>query len=321
MGMPAARVTDLHTCPMVTGLVPHVGGPILPPCAVTVLIGSLPAARVGDLALCAGGPDTIVKGSLGVFINGQPAARIGDLTVHGGVITTGLPTVLIGDIGSGGGAGAGSNSLVAPSPADEAAPPATPTTGLGKDVDALVAKSPTLTDKLTRLQKDGWTILTASSGGSYANRTKKTIVVDTTANATAERQVKTLAHEAGHADYKPDPQVRYRAGMSEDEYASGNAQVSLKDEGEATLTNIQVRNEIKKAGGPDIGLSGKASNHAAYEAAYETVAKGGDRDAARNAIGNVFADGEKTSNTGETYRVYYEKKFREYHKKVSKPSP
>ncbi len=97
MGMPAARVTDLHTCPMVTGLVPHVGGPILPPCAVNVLIGNLPAARVGDLALCAGGPDTIVKGSLGVFINGQPAARIGDLTVHGGVITTGLPSVLIGD--------------------------------------------------------------------------------------------------------------------------------------------------------------------------------------------------------------------------------
>lgn len=110
MGMPAARVTDLHTCPMVTGLVPHVGGPILPPCAVNVLIGNLPAARVGDLALCAGGPDTIVKGSLGVFINGQPAARIGDLTVHGGVITTGLPSVLIGDIWSGGGAGAGGAS-------------------------------------------------------------------------------------------------------------------------------------------------------------------------------------------------------------------
>jgi uncharacterized Zn-binding protein involved in type VI secretion/phage pi2 protein 07 len=110
MGMPAARVTDLHTCPMVTGLVPHVGGPILPPCAVNVLIGNLPAARVGDLALCAGGPDTIVKGSLGVFINGQPAARIGDLTVHGGVITTGLPTVLIGDTWSGGGAGAGAGA-------------------------------------------------------------------------------------------------------------------------------------------------------------------------------------------------------------------
>lgn len=98
MGMPAARVTDLHTCAMVTGLVPHVGGPILPPCAVTVLIGGLPAARVSDLAFCAGGPDAIVKGSLGVFICSMPAARIGDLTVHGGVITTGLPTVLIGDV-------------------------------------------------------------------------------------------------------------------------------------------------------------------------------------------------------------------------------
>lgn len=96
MGMPAARVTDLHTCPMVTGVVPHVGGPILPPCAVTVLTGSLPQARVSDMAVCAGGPDTIVMGSFTVLVNNLPAARVTDLTVHGGVITLGFPTVLIG---------------------------------------------------------------------------------------------------------------------------------------------------------------------------------------------------------------------------------
>lgn len=96
MGMPAARMTDMHTCPMVTGVVPHVGGPILPPCCPTVFIGELPAARVGDMATCVGPPDVIALGSFTVLIGGQPAARLGDMTVHGGVIILGWPTVLIG---------------------------------------------------------------------------------------------------------------------------------------------------------------------------------------------------------------------------------
>ena len=96
MSMPAARVMDMHTCPMVTVLVPHVGGPILPPCCITVLTGMLPQARVTDLALCVGPPDMIIKGSMTVLVQGLPAARLGDLTVHGGVIVMGLPTVLIG---------------------------------------------------------------------------------------------------------------------------------------------------------------------------------------------------------------------------------
>jgi len=96
MGMPAARLSDMHVCPMVTGLVPHVGGPILPPCCPTVLIGELPAARVGDMATCVGPPDVILLGSFTVLIGEQPAARLGDMTVHGGVIVFGWPTVLIG---------------------------------------------------------------------------------------------------------------------------------------------------------------------------------------------------------------------------------
>lgn len=96
MGFPAARVTDMHVCPMVTGIVPHVGGPILPPCAITVLIGGLPAARVGDLCVCVGPPDVIAMGSVTVLTMGQPAARMLDLTVHGGAIVIGCPTVLIG---------------------------------------------------------------------------------------------------------------------------------------------------------------------------------------------------------------------------------
>ncbi len=96
MGKPAARVTDMHVCPMVTGVVPHVGGPILPPAAVTVLTGMLPQARVGDMCVCVGPPDVIVLGSFTVLAMGQPAARMGDLTAHGGTIVLGLPTVLIG---------------------------------------------------------------------------------------------------------------------------------------------------------------------------------------------------------------------------------
>ncbi|WP_245576361.1 PAAR domain-containing protein [Desulfovibrio cuneatus] len=76
--------------------IPHVGGPILPPGCPTVLIGSLPAARVGDMAVCVGPPDTIVQGSATVLIGGLPAARMGDATAHGGSIVFGCPTVLIG---------------------------------------------------------------------------------------------------------------------------------------------------------------------------------------------------------------------------------
>jgi uncharacterized Zn-binding protein involved in type VI secretion len=96
MSPPAARLADMHTCPMVTGVVPHVGGPILPPCAPTVLICYMPAARVTDMATCVGPPDVIVKGSTSVLINYLPAARLGDLTAHGGVIVMGAPTVIIG---------------------------------------------------------------------------------------------------------------------------------------------------------------------------------------------------------------------------------
>src|SRR5947209_17892141 len=94
---PAARVGDMHVCPLVTGVVPHVGGPIIPPCCPTVLIGFLPAARVGDMATCVGPPDVIALGSMTVLIAGQPAARLGDMTAHRGVIIPPCcPTGIIG---------------------------------------------------------------------------------------------------------------------------------------------------------------------------------------------------------------------------------
>ena len=95
MGQPAARLTDMHVCPMLTALVPHVGGPIAGPGAPTVLIGGMPAARVSDMAVCVGPPDVIALGSFTVLVGGMPAARMGDLTAHGGTIVLGYPTVLI----------------------------------------------------------------------------------------------------------------------------------------------------------------------------------------------------------------------------------
>ncbi len=103
MGQPAARVGDLHLCPMITPgtpPVPHVGGPILPPGVVTVLIGGMPAAVMGNMCTCVGPPDMIIRGSFTVLIGGRPAARMGDMTAHGGMIMIGFPTVLIGDVGT-----------------------------------------------------------------------------------------------------------------------------------------------------------------------------------------------------------------------------
>lgn len=96
MGLPAARLTDMHVCPMITVLVPHVGGPVVGPGCPTVLIGGLPAARVGDMAVCVGPPDVIALGAFTVLIGGMPAAQMGSLTAHGGTIVLGCPTVLVG---------------------------------------------------------------------------------------------------------------------------------------------------------------------------------------------------------------------------------
>lgn len=93
----AARVNDMHVCPMLNpGGAPHVGGPVLPPGAPTVLIGGMPAATLGDMCTCSGPPDTIIMGSSTVMIGGKPAARVGDSTAHGGSIIIGCTTVIIG---------------------------------------------------------------------------------------------------------------------------------------------------------------------------------------------------------------------------------
>jgi uncharacterized Zn-binding protein involved in type VI secretion len=96
MGMPAARLTDMHICPMLTVLVPHVGGMIAGPGAPTVLIGGMPAACAGDATVCVGPPGAIAMGSVTTLIGGRPAARMLDPIAHGGMIVLGEFTVLIG---------------------------------------------------------------------------------------------------------------------------------------------------------------------------------------------------------------------------------
>ena len=94
--IPCARVGDMHVCPLVTGVVPHVGGPVMPPGQPMVLVGGMPAATVGTMAVCVGPPDAIVLGSFTVMTGAMPQARLGSLTAHGGTIVVGMPTVLVG---------------------------------------------------------------------------------------------------------------------------------------------------------------------------------------------------------------------------------
>jgi len=99
MSLPAARITDMHVCPMMTpGVppIPHVGGPIVVPGAPTVLIAMLPAAALGSMCVCVGPPSSVIKGSATVLLSNKPAARMTDNTAHGGLIVAGAPTVLIG---------------------------------------------------------------------------------------------------------------------------------------------------------------------------------------------------------------------------------
>jgi uncharacterized Zn-binding protein involved in type VI secretion len=111
-GKPAARVSDLHVCPMVTGTILHVGGPIAPPGCLNVLVGGKPAARITDKAICNGPEDVIVTAATGILIGGLPAARMSDMTAHGGKIVQGFPAVLIADAAGGGGDDEGDGETV-----------------------------------------------------------------------------------------------------------------------------------------------------------------------------------------------------------------
>ncbi len=168
-----------------------------------------------------------------------------------------------------------------------------PSTGLGADVDAMVAMSPTLMANIQALLADGWTIQYGPAGqGSYCDKNKKIIVIDSNEKGNPTAVTQTLAHESGHALYEQDPYVP-PDGLTRQQYIDQNVNRNLKDEAEATLTNATIRSEINNAGGPDIGIAGQQG--AQYQAIADKYPNPADRDLARQEIANVFGAGEVPS--------------------------
>jgi len=252
----------------------------MPPGTPTVLIGNLPAACVGDMCICVGPPDFIAAGAFTILIGGKPAARLGSATAHGGSVVAGFPGVLLGE---------GLSAIAAV---------------VSPEVMAMIIQSPTLVANLTELTNAGWTVQAgAAGGGTTANRATRTITVDANDIGSPLGCTQSLAHETGHALYTLEPEVPMD-GLSRQEYIDRNTARHLRDEGEATLTNAEVREEIRHTSGSDIGIAGTHTDE--YQAAYERYEESGDRNAAREEIGNIFGHGEHPSNsTSEDYSSYY----------------
>ncbi len=203
-------------------------------------------------------------------------------------------------------------ALTALKKAFEPKPPKPVKTGLGDDVDKIANKSPTLRSNIEKLQADGWTIKYGEAGkGSTCDKKTKTILIDPNKKGDPAGITRSLAHESGHGLYKEDPYVPHN-GLTKDEYVSRNVARNLKDEGEATLTNAQVRKEINDAGGPDIGISGTQQDK--YQAIADKYPDPADRDKARKEIGDLFGNGEKASvPPHDTYNDYYGKTYKDFY--------
>jgi len=230
------------------------------------------------------GPGVVINGASTVLIDNLPACRQGDTILEAigpaNRISMGCSNVHIGMSGG------------------------PVTTGFGADVDALASQSSTLADNLRQLLRDGWTIRYGAAGkGSYADRAAKEIVIDSNSRGDTEAIVRVLAHESGHGLYEPDAYVP-PSGLTKEEYVDRNTNSALKDEGEATMTNSDVRKELNDAGAGDIGISGNESEK--YEEIADKYPDPADRDQARQEIGDTFADGENPStDPGKTYKDYY----------------
>jgi type VI secretion system secreted protein VgrG len=245
--------------------------------------------KAGD-TLSITGEKKITEKSKEIYIEGTTklvlAVGASTITMTPGEININAPLVKINC------PSASSSAAAAPAPGDKPVE-----TGLGNDVDELAGKSPTLQRDLEQLKKDGWKIdYGANGGGSFADRSAKTITLDGNLRGNPAAATQTLAHEVGHARYNYVPDF-----SSKDAFVRG----TLADEGAATMKNIEVRREILANGGPDIGIAGNPSNHAAYNSAYNQFLNDGNAGAARSSIGNIFGNGERTSTTGQSYADYY----------------
>jgi len=190
------------------------------------------------------------------------------------------------------------------------------TTGLGKAVDDQINKSPKFTQKIKSIQAKGYVFEYGEAGkGSYYDKQKKRIVIDSNDKGNTKSILTTVAHEAGHADYETDPYVK-PDGLTKDQYVKANTKRHLKDEGEATLTNVELAEDLKKNGGEEIDVGGSQSDK--YKEIARKYPDPKDRDKARTEIGDLFADGEHPStDPSKTYRDYYGKAYEDYYDKWS----
>lgn len=189
-------------------------------------------------------------------------------------------------------------------------------TGLGSNVDKIAAKSATLEHNLVDLHKAGWVIKYGNKGGgSFTDRDSKTITVDAAEKGQTAAVLQTLAHESGHASYTPDAYTQ-PDGLTRQQYVDRNVDHSLKDEGEATITNLLVRRQLLAAHQVDIGVAGQQS--AKYKHLFAQhqghLNEPGNRDQLREQIGQVFAKGEHPStDPKKNYYDYYAKTYRDFY--------
>ncbi|WP_034912068.1 hypothetical protein [Erwinia sp. 9145] len=171
-------------------------------------------------------------------------------------------------------------------------------TPFGKQVDSLVSKSPTLSRDLDTLDKRRWLIKEGPAGkGTFADRSNKSVNIDSNELTQPERAVQALSHEIGYALYTPETDL-----TSKEAYLNS----ALSDEGAATLKNIEVQREILKNGGNDISIAGNSANKDSYNMIYDKmVSKSIGRKTAEEQIGRIFGKGEVTSTTGDSYEKYY----------------
>lgn len=182
-------------------------------------------------------------------------------------------------------------------------------TGLGDKIDEIAAKSPTLEHNLATLQNNRWTIKYGEKGaGSFTNRTKSIITLDANKKRHILSLIASLAHESGHALYRPAAPVLMDEHVNRQQYIDRNLDRHLQDEGEATITNLQVRAELLKAKQGDIGVSGAKPKE--YIGLYKKYPEAKDRDKLRAEIGKIFAQGEHPSTAPNmTYGEFYGKPF------------
>ena len=228
----------MHVCPMVTGVVPHVGGPILPPCEPTVLIGGLPAARITDMLTCVGPPDVILMGSPTVLIGNLMAARIGDPTAHGGVIVLGCFTVIIGEAG-------------APAPSAPGAPVAADTGAAGapkgpkksptamqivtNSAFAKTAEGKNVVKKINELKKAGKIRFKKLDGNTRGQWSGGEIVINSIYKKNRNAIASELVHEATHA-------------LNEDDFPASKTKMTIDEEMRTNTNQLDLYKDQRKTG-------------------------------------------------------------------------